>query len=231
MAIGVSVFAACAAGVVWSGWWLEKGNGATATKPIPAGRPCLVRLASALLLLACTLALGRSLVPVPSVAAESEDSSVAWPQTWNGAPLVPVPLEADVERYLRAFPGQMAQFRLDGADARVLLRRCTQATRALHPAEDCYRALGYTCEPIPAVQDEAGHLWSRFRVTRPDGSSSTVRQCYFAVNGEAAAHDLCDWIAGAPSWPDVSSWFWAAARPYSVVETTLAVTVSEEALR
>ncbi|MDQ1258085.1 MAG: hypothetical protein QG656_2694 [Candidatus Hydrogenedentes bacterium] len=226
--LGVSVFAACAAAVVWAGWWLEKGNDTATGKPVSAGKPRPVRLASVLLLTACALALGRSFVPVPGVAAESGNNPVAWPRTWNSVSLVPVPLEVDVERYLRAFPGQMAQFRLDGTGARVLLRRCTQATRALHPAEDCYRALGYTCEPIPAVQDEAGHLWSRFRVTRPDGSSSTVRQCYFAVDGEAAARDLDDWIVGASSWPDVSSWYWAAARPYSTVEATLAVTVSED---
>src|SRR5690606_7242234 len=95
----------------------------------------------------------------------------------------------------------------------------------LHSAENCYVAQGGRCETMDAMEDEAGHVWARFRYHGETGSQ-TVRQCYFAIDPAKPAADLDEWITNVPSWPDVSSWYWNAALPNSEVHYTLAVTVA-----
>jgi hypothetical protein len=129
--------------------------------------------------------------------------------------------------YLRDFPGDAAQFQVGATGKLILLRRTNLATRKLHSSENCYQGTGVTCEPAPAIKDTAGHLWSQFHLNRPFSKSRTVRQCYFSIDPAASGGALEDWIHGTPSWPDVSSWYWAAAVPGSPVKATLAITVLE----
>jgi hypothetical protein len=161
----------------------------------------------------------------PSLNSSSDQFE--WPRNWEGEQLRPVSIEPQVQKILRGFPGQVAQFAVGTTNRKVLLRRCREATRDLHPAEDCYRVLGWRCEPIPAIRDAEGNTWSRFRVVRPDGTEIAVRQCYFAILPDESPESLEALIIGARSWPDVSSWYWNAGLPGSGVQMTLAVTVTE----
>jgi len=131
-----------------------------------------------------------------------------------------------MEQFLASFPGAMAQFRVGTGNEALLLRQCSEATRDLHPAEDCFRATGWTCTPLPAINDETGRTWSRFTAEHPDGRIRAIRQCYVAIAPRAVAEDLDEIIADNRSWPDVSSWYWAAALPGSSVKMTLAITVA-----
>ena len=83
-------------------------------------------------------------------------------------------------------------------------------------------------EPLPAWQDAEGRTWSRFAARKADGAARVVRQCYFSIDSNVTARDLKDWLAGRESWPDVSAWYWGAARPGSEVRATLGVTVMEK---
>lgn len=118
----------------------------------------------------------------------------------------------------------MAQFRVEGSNETVLLRRVHGATRKLHPAELCYRSFGWTCEPARAMRDAQGHLWSAFSARDKSGHMQQVRQAVFAYAG--ARGDLADITDGAASWADTASWFWAAAMPGSAVSESIAITVS-----
>ncbi|MCC6698850.1 MAG: archaeosortase/exosortase family protein [Candidatus Hydrogenedentes bacterium] len=227
--IGVIVFAECAAVLVGLGAYmkrreLRRGQGPRRASPSSAAGPRTLGLLG----VACVLASIAPLLAFPvSDARAATDMRVNWPDTWQGHALHPLPLSEAVQKHLRGFPGQWAQFTVEGTGQTLLLRTCTAATRDLHSAENCYLAMGGRCEALPSVRDTDGHVWSRFRYVPPTGGRLEVQQCYFSVSGESSGGALEDWIRGAPSWPDISAWYWAAARPGSPVRTTLAVTVAE----
>jgi len=83
----------------------------------------------------------------------------------------------------------------------MVLRHVTQPTRQLHPAVDCFRAAGFSASAPRAHVDGDGLGWS----------------CFIAAQG-AARLRVCERIqrieagASAPSWTDVSAWYWSALR-------------------
>ena len=129
-----------------------------------------------------------------SVAVEADaPPRVDWPTHFRDQPLTPMPLSELEQRFARRFPGAIGRF---SAGNRVLiLRQVHRPTRQLHPAADCFAALGYTVGRARAVADESGARWSCFVATR-DGTR--VRVC-------ERIHD-----SDGRAWTDTSSWFWAA---------------------
>jgi len=116
-----------------------------------------------------------------------------WPREFQGRPLTPVPLAESERRFLAGFPGGVARF-TDG-ERDVLLRWVTQPTRRLHPADDCYRAWGFTVGPPVIRADRDGVRWRCF-TARKDG----------------AQREVCEQVRDAEGthWTDMSSWYWAA---------------------
>jgi hypothetical protein len=77
----------------------------------------------------------------------------------------------------------------------LMLRQVERPTRQLHPASDCFKALGYTIERPRPVVDDRGERWSCFDAAR-DGSH--LRVCERMHDSEGR------------EWTDTSAWFWAA---------------------
>lgn len=128
------------------------------------------------------------------VRAEAPAAAAAWPETWDGRRLQPLPLSAVEQRFAAQFPGAIGRFS-DG-ERLIVLRRITAPTRMLHPAADCYRGLGY------AIRDE--HLERE--------STALLRRCFVAErNGRRLR--VCERIAdaGRGNFTDASAWFWAAS--------------------
>lgn len=122
-----------------------------------------------------------------------------WPDRFEGRALVRLAAAPEDRLLARRFPGHVARFS-DGR-RQIVLRQVTAPTRRLHPARDCFRAVGYAIGPSPMRLAPGGGPASCFTATR-DGR--TLRACE-QVRGP-----------GGRSWPDISSWYWfALARPAS----------------
>lgn len=151
---------------------------------------------TAFYLTACCVA---ALAPFVSAALSerhyAEPSSVApdWPMHFENRALVALPLTEREQRFGRGFPGHLARF-TDG-EREIIIRRVTAATRKLHPAADCFAAVGYEIHPRPLHVDAAGHRWGSFTATRR-GDKLRVYERIYTNAGE--------------SWTDVSAWYWAA---------------------
>jgi exosortase/archaeosortase family protein len=146
------------------------------------------------LLVATAFALAASL-PLASRPAPSAPShtTTEWPTRLDDQPLVPVAL-SDVERRFAAdFPGSLARFS-NGART-VVLRDVEHPTRRLHPAADCYRALGYAIARERLERDGDGRLARCFEARRRGGG---LRVCERIVDAAGRVDT------------DVSSWYWNA---------------------
>lgn len=121
------------------------------------------------------------------------DLRVDWPTHFRDQPLTQLPLSDLEQRFARRFPGAIARFS-DGRRT-LVLRHLDRPTRQLHPATDCFRALGYAIERPRPVVDDDGVQWSCFAAAR-DGMR--LRVCERIHDSEGR------------SWTDTSSWFWSA---------------------
>jgi hypothetical protein len=140
------------------------------------------------------LALMAALIPlVPDPAGPARPDTASWPASFEGRKLIPLPPAAEDRILARRFPGRVARF----SDSRrqIVLRRLDSATRRLHPASDCYRAIGYRIEPAP------------MRLVEGRGPAS----CFIARRG-GRVFLVCEQVRdpAGRSWPDISSWYWAA---------------------
>ena len=117
----------------------------------------------------------------------------AWPHEFSGEPLRRVAMSAEELRLLADFPGTVAHF-TDGR-REILMRWVTQATRRLHPAEDCWRAWGYVIAPPRIQPDRDGSRWGCFLASR-----------------RGQRREICEQIRDAEgAWfSDVSTWYWSA---------------------
>lgn len=142
------------------------------------------------LAIAAILAAAAPLLPG---AGGATPPAPAWPGEFDGRPLkrvAPTPLDM---RLARDFPGHVARFE-DGR-RQIVLRSLSAATRQLHPAKDCFGAIGYRLRPLPMVRLPGGALTSCFEATR-DGVTLKICERVIAADGT--------------SYPDISSWYWPA---------------------
>ena len=148
------------------------------------------------LLVAGALPLAGHLVPLRAsehASPPERAATVAWPTHFRDQPLTQLPLGALEERFARRFPGAIARF-TDGQRV-LVVRQVTRPTRQLHPAEDCFRGIGYRVERPQPMVDDHGERWSCF-VAERDGRR--VKVC-------ERIHD-----GGEGRWTDASAWFWAS---------------------
>ncbi|MCA0327078.1 MAG: hypothetical protein LCH89_15985 [Proteobacteria bacterium] len=188
-------------------------------------------------MLACALAglagAGPDLAPPAALAGGAE-----LPTDWQGRPLRPLALSRVEQRFAERFPGRIARL-TDGRQI-VVLRDVDRPTRMLHPAVDCYRALGYRIEGEQLERvlppRSPADTWSaapRGGRTPPSGGRaagwspvtahatpatlwpaaavSDIQRCFTARKGGTALR-VCEQIedAAGQRFADTSAWFWAA---------------------
>lgn len=169
---------------------------------------------SVFIVLSFALAAAVPLLPLKPEAKSEAAHFPGWPTQFDGQELTPLPLSEREARLAADFPGRIARFSTSSPDGQreIVLRWVVRETRALHPASDCFKALGYAIHPLPMRTGESGHRWARFEATRADESLRVSERIY----------------AGDTSWTDVSTWYW-----HSLLGKTRgpwwAVTVTERA--
>jgi hypothetical protein len=147
-----------------------------------------LRLQGALLLACALVPLARAHAPAAAAPTAHE-----WPQQRDGRLLQPLAMQPVEQRFAARFPGRIGRF-TDGQRV-IVLRQVLQPTRMLHPAADCYRALGYRIAQARLDHAAQARLWRCFVATR-DGQR--LRVCERIEAGDGSA------------FTDASSWFWAA---------------------
>ncbi|KAF1056836.1 MAG: hypothetical protein GAK44_00073 [Pseudomonas delhiensis] len=117
-----------------------------------------------------------------------------WPVQFEGRTLRPLALSPVEQRFAADFPGQLGRF-TDGQRS-IVLRQVLRPTRKLHPAEDCFRALGYRIEQTQLRQRTG---------------AQGLQRC-FVVTRESMRMQVCDYIedAAGQSFSDTSAWYWSA---------------------
>lgn len=149
----------------------------------------------ALAMLGCLAWSGAAALRAPAALQPSEAASVEWPREWDGAPLRPMALGEVEQRFADRFPGAIA--RLTDGRQMFVMRAVRTPTRMLHPAADCYRALGWRIEQARLERDAEARLWRCFVAQRHSGQK--MRVCERIVDAEGTA------------FTDTSAWYWAAA--------------------
>lgn len=140
------------------------------------------------------LAAAAVLLPFLESASPADGGPPApWPTRFEGRAIVRLAPAPEDRLLARSFPGHVARFS-DGR-RQIVLRQVNAPTRRLHPAGDCFRAVGYAIGPSP------------MRVAPGGGPAS----CFTATRGGRTLR-VCEQILGADgaSWPDISSWYWPA---------------------
>jgi hypothetical protein len=117
-----------------------------------------------------------------------------WPAEWDGMPLRPLALSEVEHRFADRFPGAIA--RMTDGEQVLVLRQVNTPTRMLHPAADCYRALGYRIAQARLERDTQARLWRCFVAEGRDGQK--LRVCERIVDSTGVA------------FTDTSAWYWAA---------------------
>jgi hypothetical protein len=97
---------------------------------------------------------------------------------------------------------QVGHFQQDGRQ--WLVRWIRDASRRVHPAEECYRATGWSVRPRPAQLSSGGDVGLLGRQLKWG--------CCAARRGVASV-EVCQTIIdnSGRSWSDVGSWWWSAA--------------------
>lgn len=139
---------------------------------------------------ATSFATFASLLPEPPRPSQV---AAQWPARFEGrllAPLTPAPEDAALAR---SFPGKVSRFS-DGR-RQIVLRRLTSATRTLHPARNCFGALGYAITPAP------------IRI----GADGQQSACFYATRRGKTSH-VCEQVRDAEGrgFADISGWYWSA---------------------
>ena len=155
-------------------------------------------------MLACALAgaLGES--PVEKVTPTSMQAAEL-PSYWQGAPVRPLALSPVEQRFAHHFPGQISRL-TDGRQV-IVLRDVAVPTRMLHPAVDCYRALGYRIEG-EHLENVSLHAES---MVAEGALAAGVQRCFIARK-DGIALRVCEQIEDARGqrFADTSAWYWAA---------------------
>lgn len=118
------------------------------------------------------------------------------PAQWQGRALRPLALSAVEQRFAENFPGTLNRM-TDGLQT-LVLRTVTEPTRMLHPAVDCYQALGYRIAAQQLERDQAQQLWRCFEATPGPSGGQRLRVCERIQD------------AAGQGFTDTSAWYWAA---------------------
>ncbi|RQO53534.1 hypothetical protein DBV14_13875 [Variovorax sp. KBW07] len=153
------------------------------------------KTAFALAMLLCMLWSTAAALRAPAEPADVAAVSHEWPSRWDGLPLRPLALSEVEQRFADRFPGAIGRM-TDGTQT-LVMRQVKQPTRMLHPAVDCYRALGYRIEQARLERDAQERLWRCFVAQRH--GAQKIRVCERIVDAQGAA------------FTDTSAWYWAAA--------------------
>lgn len=135
-----------------------------------------------------------SLVPGAGGEGARPAGFFEWPSTFEGQTLRPLALTAVERRFAEDFPGRLARF---AAGPRTLVLRQVQVpTRKLHPAADCYRALGFRISAIALHRRASGE---------------GLQRCFLASAASGRLR-VCEYIedAAGRSFSDTSAWYWSA---------------------
>ncbi|MDR0563667.1 MAG: hypothetical protein LBG78_01850 [Azoarcus sp.] len=131
--------------------------------------------------------------PTSSIVA-----AIEWPTQWRGLNLRPLALSPVERRFAQGFPGKTVRLTNDRDE--IIWRAIARPTRLLHPAADCYKALGWRIadEHLEQIENER---WRCFTARR-EGSNLRV----------------CERIEDASgiSFTDASAWYWSAVTGQSV---------------
>lgn len=153
----------------------------------------------AVFIIACALAaIAPFLIGAHSNHNVAYKNFPAFPTEFEDVALKQLPLTAREEMFHQDFPGKVARF-TDGR-REIIVRFVSQATRKLHPATDCFVAIGYKTKPLPMKIDRNGKRWSCFAAAKN-------------TNDKSESLRVCERIAIADesqSWTDVSAWYWSA---------------------
>ena len=150
-------------------------------------------MAKLIFILACAAACFAPMVFSKSTGVVTLDKEFrGFALEFEGRPLRDVGLTQREQYFLTDFPGQIGRF-TDGK-REIIIRRVTEATRKLHPAADCFRAIGYSITPLPLRVDADGRRWSSFVAVKGDESLNV----YERIEDNAGLE-----------WTDVSAWYWS----------------------
>lgn len=195
-AAGVCVFAAAGAIILRMGIALKTtaifGEAGSSECPAPKAQKLSSRPATAFYVTACSLACFA-----PQFSSTGEIPVYAefpgWPAHFEGKHLTQLDISEKEKIFEKDFPGRMAKF-TDGE--RILIMRWVhKETRKLHPASDCFRAVGYKVYPASALRGPDSAVWSGFRASRDDESIRVLERIQ-DIRGR--------------TWSDVPSWYWSA---------------------
>ena len=157
-------------------------------------RPQTIKLLATLLLPAC--ALWNAFDVRSHTDAIPTESPVEWPVSWHGHPLRPLALSDIEQRFAQGFPGKIA--RLTDGQSMLVWRHVLRPTRMLHPATDCYRALGWR------IHDE--------RLEQIQNEQATGRWRCFTAERKRDRLRVCERIedSAGSGFTDTSAWYWNA---------------------
>lgn len=147
-----------------------------------------------ILTIACAAAFSAPFLLTTEKVNNLHDQTFAnFPTEIEGKKLKEIGLSEREKLFLEDFPGEIKRFS-DGS-REIIIRRVSQPTRKLHPAEDCFRGIGYSTKPLPLKLDTEGNRWA----------------CFSAEKGEDILQ-VCERIYdnSANNWTDASSWYWSA---------------------
>ena len=150
-------------------------------------------MAKIIFILACGLAFLAPFVLTKNPPGSMHSAFTGFPNEFEGRELRDLGLSEREKLFLDDFPGQIGRF-TDG-NREIVIRRVTEATRKLHPASDCFEAVGYNVTPLPVKVGENNKRWSCFSAER---SGDKLRVCERLEDGQGG------------EWTDVSSWYWAS---------------------
>jgi hypothetical protein len=153
----------------------------------------LFKLLCAVLLPACVLWGAAVTWARPGESAARQSPGVELPVQWQGQPLRPLALSEVEQRFARQFPGTLARM-TDGRQV-LVLRAVHRPTRMLHPAADCYRALGYSVARQQLHLDDERRMWRCFEAAR---AGHALRVCERIVDERGIG------------FTDASAWYWSA---------------------
>lgn len=141
---------------------------------------------------ACAAAFLAPFLPTAETISHNQ-TSANFPTEIEGGKLKEIGLTEREKLFLEDFPGEIRRFS-DGT-REIIIRRVTEATRKLHPAEDCFKGIGYKTKPLPLKVDAKGKRHA----------------CFSAEKGLESLR-ICERIYddSGNDWTDVSSWYWSA---------------------